>query len=291
MTSFTNNEPVRGGARKMYSAVRRHMSATTVLAVIALVFAMSGGAYAASKYLITSTKQISPKVLKSLRGKAGAKGVAGAAGPAGPAGPQGPAGATGATGPQGPEGKEGPQGPKGEEGPAGKEGSPWTADGTLPAGSTETGAWSASGFAPKGNSEFDYSAISFNIALPAEVEPEDTEFITYEFATKTRAKVYEGNGKEITPSTANCPTEFEEIDEPQAAPGYVCVYESFGEGVAVPPVGLLLHPDFFRLAGAGPTGTIIRLEIPEEEAADATGSWAVTACDPKATSGPNVCPA
>jgi hypothetical protein len=33
---------------------------------LALVFAMTGGAYAARKIIITSTKQISPKVLKKL---------------------------------------------------------------------------------------------------------------------------------------------------------------------------------------------------------------------------------
>ncbi len=72
----------------MFSAIRRHMrvSPTTVIATLALVFAMTGGAYAAKKYLITSTKQISPSVLKALQGKAGPAGAAGAQGPAGPAG-------------------------------------------------------------------------------------------------------------------------------------------------------------------------------------------------------------
>ncbi|MGH2879601.1 MAG: hypothetical protein ACRDK4_08360, partial [Solirubrobacteraceae bacterium] len=56
---------------------------------LALVFAMTGGAYAAKKYLITNTKQISPKVLKQLKG---------AKGPAGPAGPEGKAGAPGSPG-------------------------------------------------------------------------------------------------------------------------------------------------------------------------------------------------
>ena len=52
---------------------------------MALVFAMAGGAAAASHYLITSSKQISPKVLKELK-TPGAKGATGAAGPAGPTG-------------------------------------------------------------------------------------------------------------------------------------------------------------------------------------------------------------
>jgi hypothetical protein len=73
----------------MIRRVRRHVTPTGVIAVLALVFAMSGGAYAAKKYLISSTKQISPSVLKKLKGTNGKAGPAGTAGPAGPAGPAG----------------------------------------------------------------------------------------------------------------------------------------------------------------------------------------------------------
>ena len=55
------------------------MTYANVAATLALVFAMSGGAYAASNIIITSTKQISP----CTNGKAGAVGAAGAAGAAG----------------------------------------------------------------------------------------------------------------------------------------------------------------------------------------------------------------
>ena len=56
----------------MFSAIRRRVRVTPsgVVAVFALVLAMSGGAYAAGRYAITSTKQISPKVLKALAGRA-----------------------------------------------------------------------------------------------------------------------------------------------------------------------------------------------------------------------------
>lgn len=85
----------------MFKQAGRHFNASTVIAVFALVFAMSGGAYAASKYLITSTKQISPKVLKQLKGKNGKAGKAGASGVAGPVGPTGAAGKNGANGKDG----------------------------------------------------------------------------------------------------------------------------------------------------------------------------------------------
>jgi hypothetical protein len=81
--------------------IQKRFTYANVTATLALVFAMSGGALAASHYVITSTKQISPKVVKALKGQNGA---AGAAGPAGPAGPAGAAGAAGAAGKEGPAG-------------------------------------------------------------------------------------------------------------------------------------------------------------------------------------------
>lgn len=80
--------------------MRKRFTYANVVATLALVFAMSGGALAASKYLISSTKQISPKVLKQLKGNAGPTGSTGPAGPAGKegaAGKEGKAGAPGAT--------------------------------------------------------------------------------------------------------------------------------------------------------------------------------------------------
>ena len=76
--------------------MRRRITYANVVATLALVFSMTGGALAAQHYLIESTKQISPKVLKKLRGRTGKTGATGKAGAAGPAGATGPA-----TGPAG----------------------------------------------------------------------------------------------------------------------------------------------------------------------------------------------
>ncbi len=92
---------------KIFVKLRKQVTVGNVVMTLALVFAMGGGAYAAKRYVITSTKQISPKVLKELKGKSGP------AGPQGPAGPEGKAGATG---------KDGAKGEKGDEGKEGKEG-------------------------------------------------------------------------------------------------------------------------------------------------------------------------
>lgn len=56
--------------------IRRGLTYTNVTVTLALVFAMTGGAYAASKYLITSTTQISPRVLSQLSEKAKASDTA-----------------------------------------------------------------------------------------------------------------------------------------------------------------------------------------------------------------------
>ena len=111
--------------------MRKRLSYANVTATLALVFAMSGGALAANHYLINSTKQINPKVLKKLVGKTGKTGPAGAAGATG----------SGATGPQGSTGKEGPKGEKGEsgkEGPKGENGSALAYAHVLASGALDT---------------------------------------------------------------------------------------------------------------------------------------------------------
>lgn len=91
----------------MSSFLRRRFSYANVAATMALVFAMGGSAVAARHYLISSTQQISPKVLRALKGN-GATGRQGATGPRG---------AVGARGNEGPPGTEGPQGKPGAVGP------------------------------------------------------------------------------------------------------------------------------------------------------------------------------
>ena len=61
-------------------------SAPLVISLAALFFALTGAAIAASPYIITSTRQIKPNVLRVLRGTRG---------PVGPVGPQGAAGPAG----------------------------------------------------------------------------------------------------------------------------------------------------------------------------------------------------
>ena len=80
---------------------RQNFNYANITATLALFFAMSGGALAANHYLISSTKQISPKVLKKLKGTTGKTGVTGKEGPVGK---------------EGPAGKEGPQGKEGVSG-------------------------------------------------------------------------------------------------------------------------------------------------------------------------------
>lgn len=91
--------------------MRKRITYANVTATLALVFAMSGGAFAAKHYLLSSTKQISPKVLRSLKGKTGQTGATGPAGLAGLAGKEGKEGKEGKQGIEGKEGKEGPPGP------------------------------------------------------------------------------------------------------------------------------------------------------------------------------------
>jgi hypothetical protein len=75
--------------------IPRHINPATAIAVIALVFALSGTAIAARRYLITNPKQISPVVIKQLAklaGRQAAQGPTGQNGSNGLSGERGPAG-------------------------------------------------------------------------------------------------------------------------------------------------------------------------------------------------------
>lgn len=97
----------------MFRALRRNINPATILALVALVFAATGGAYAATSgsggggvsHVTLSASAAAKKAKpKSTRGPAGPKGATGATGATGPAGPAGPAGAAGAKGETGPAG-------------------------------------------------------------------------------------------------------------------------------------------------------------------------------------------
>jgi hypothetical protein len=95
---------------RVLSAIRGN-----IVAWVALFVALGGTSIAAQHYLITSTSQIKPSVLRKLEQLAAAD----VRGPRGATGSQGTAGAKGETGSRGLEGKEGLTG---HEGPAGPEG-------------------------------------------------------------------------------------------------------------------------------------------------------------------------
>jgi hypothetical protein len=89
---------IRRGRRDS-SLPRKRMSYANIVATLALVLALGGGtAWAAHHYLIVSTKQIKPSVLKKLHGAKGARGASGANGLNGTNGAVGAVGATGPTG-------------------------------------------------------------------------------------------------------------------------------------------------------------------------------------------------
>jgi hypothetical protein len=239
--------------------LRGRFNATSLVAVAALVFAMSGGAYAAGRYVITSTKQISPKALKSLTGKAGPAGKNGANGATGPAG------AVGGTGPAGPQGSAGVAGAAGKEGPAGKEGKEgktgatgFTA--TLPKGATETGTWGEQSTAEDAIHEnIRFSPISFAIPLEAALTGANVFF------------VMPGD----TSHEAQCPGS---PAAPEAAEGDLCVYvgaivnqEPFEGG------GPVENPSSANAGrGAAASGATVWVTAIGEEAGSAFGTWAVT---------------
>jgi hypothetical protein len=226
----------------MLSAIRKRFTYANVAMTLALVFAMTGDAYADNKYLITSTKQISTKVINALKGangKNGANGANGANGTNGAAGAKGENGAAGAAGAAGNNGSNGtsvtgaaiPTSEKNKcTGQGGVEytsasGASDVCNGTtgftstLPEGKTEKGDWSLIGGSAGG---FIGTAVSFNIPL----------------AVVPAVHVIRANGNEIIVIGAGTPGEAPpgpgcegSAANPTAAPGNLCIYDSEEIGI------------------------------------------------------------
>src|SRR5579863_1113861 len=252
----------------MIGSVRRRLSYANVVATMALVFAMSGGALAAGHYLLTSTRQISPKVLKALKGNngaPGAQGAAGAQGPAGPAGAQGPAGPAGA------------QGEPGAPGGEGKEGSPWTAGGTLPKGASETGAWSAVGPYLEGvGAKMTLASFSIPLSSPPAIYVIGVEEGLGEAKENARAKE-ENEGRKAKgepelplPIPTDCKGN---VLKPGAVAGNLCVFVKAATGNV--NVNVIAKPAVEKLITTAGVTSILPLNSFGEEY-EIFGTWAVT---------------
>jgi hypothetical protein len=235
--------------------LRERLTYKNLFIAVLLVFALPGVAFAgtqAKKILITSTKQISPSVLKKLKGADGAPGAQG------PVGLTGPAGAAGV----GSVGKEGVKGEKGDKGETGKEGRPGETGftETLPKGKTETGTWAFGATSAEGLARI---PISFSIPLKAKAIP------ATEPALSASQVHFVGHG-ELAP--AGCGSGTDTI--PEAEPGNLCVYAFILVGAIVPFEVEFTDPGSFT-SGAGAGGTIMALNV--HAGAVGIGDWAVTA--------------
>jgi hypothetical protein len=234
----------------MFSAIRQHLrlSPAGAVAVIALVFAMVGGAYAAGGGLSGKQKKEVKTIAKSFQGT----GPAGAQGPAGAAGPAGPTGAAGA------------KGATGETGATGEEGSPWTELGQLPTGQSEHGTWGAWYNEDLGLRKI---PISFTIPLPTRLDSSHIHVV--------------GEG-------GTGPAECEEgtAAEPKAAPGNLCLYVAKAFGASLlsgnffidDPEGEneISHGPEALYGEAGKSGALLNVEA-AEAGGQIEGVWVVTA--------------
>lgn len=224
----------------MLFTLRNRFGIPGVISVVALVFAMIGGAYAANH---NGGATASAKA----KGKPGPRGPRGKPGPAGPQGPPGPKGDTGPAGPAGAPGKDGQTG----------------FAQTLPSGQTVAGTWGTSGGPSAPNGDLSMVAISF----PFKVTPAPTVIEIWKSGTI---------GVKISPAGVPAPAEEEEILEncpgdpeaPEAEPGFLCVYTTTETEGSLDLTG--------SFEGAHSYGVVLPFRV-FGAAGFLKGTWAVTA--------------
>jgi hypothetical protein len=258
----------------MFQRIRRHITPSTAIAFLALVFAFTGGAFAAGshsngaglKATASSTlasvakSKAKPKAKAGPRGPAGPTGAKGAVGAAGSAGPAGAAGAKGESGAPGAKGETGPAGAAGAvgaTGPAGAKGTPGAIHPgeTLPSNASETGAWSI-GITPTGTFHGEPLSVPLSFTIPLSA-PLDASHVHY---------VEKG---ETAPVGCTGGT----VADPTAEPGNLCVYAASDLFLLFDAIEQAASPT--EEAGASTTGALLLFK--GEEEASARGSWAVTA--------------
>lgn len=252
-------------------------TAGLIVAMIALVAALGGTAFAAAKLNSTQKKEVAKIAKKEAQKYANSNpGAPGANGTNGKDGANGTNGAPGSPGTDGEDGKSvalgvatsthvGGECPdvggttvEVEGTPAskkkvcnGKEGSPWTAGGTLPTGSTETGSW---GYFTHTEGNI-FEPISFPIPLPTVVEGAHLLFVTgAEQAAETVPAECTVGGVEGS------------VENPLAEEGNLCVYERQGFFTAA----------LIELAFPTKAGVIAAFQGPGT-VNQSSGTWAVTA--------------
>ncbi len=254
----------------MLTFIRRRLTFANIALTVALLLAMSGGAYAASKYIITSTKQISPKVLKQLRG---ATGATGSQGPQGLQGKEGAAGKNGTNGTNGTDGKDGTAGKDGTNGESVTNtplasGNANCAEGgaELTVGSgTPTYACngeSATGFLKQGHSEYGTWSATISASEYPGVAGEFAGFAPIRFSPEVQStpKVhYLARGEETTECKGS-------ESSPEATEGNLCLY-----GLAA-----IAETEFFTATPKEEFGTVAIFLNPKP-VGFVWGTWALTA--------------
>lgn len=266
-----------------------------VISIVALVAALSGGAYAASGGLTGKQKKEVTKIAKKYAGKPGAPGAQGPAGPGGPKGDTGSGGSAGAAGvsPAGTNftgektvgsvtckeggteyegattnlvcnGKKGPQGTSG-----------FTE--TLPPNKTETGVW-GSFLTEDGTEAGDRRYFPISFPIPLAKAPE----AIYVGPTESNKPGCPGRGgakdPEETPETLPATGEYNPTI-PRADPGKLCVYAEYMEEATVN--GEVFLTSYYEESwgykpGASQVGTTLGI-VCGGTFCIANGTWAVTA--------------
>ncbi len=259
----------------MFSIFRNRFGIPGVISVIALVFAMIGGAFAASN---GDNVHATASAKKGPRGPRGKPGPAGPQGPAGPVGPKGDAGSAGSNGTSAEASSfAGAKGSCTEGGAEIKSASPTVqlcngkkgANGTfstepLPAGKTLTGVWSAAGDRSSSSISFPIEVnspltalIQFSVGVPfgVQIENEATHLYPTEGASEEEL---------LNSWAASCPGS---AAEPKAESGFLCIYPIKGEGVSGKVIAA---------AAEGPSPFGISVPFDLEATQEVRGTWAVT---------------